>query len=96
MDQNRLAWDESRMVEQHLPGGDRNHRHGRRFDEAEPAGLKRNHRRGSESIFRIRAGEACVGDAEHLVPRLEGDDGRPDRLDHTGKVGAEGKGQRLR
>ena len=42
------------------------------------------------------AGEACVGDAEHLVPRLEGDDGRPDRLDHTGKVGAEGEGQRLR
>ena len=96
MDQHPLARGNAGVLEQHLPGGDRDHRHGGRPDVVERRGLRRDPRRLGQRVVGVGAGEAAVGDAIDLVAGRQAGDTGADRLDRAREVGAERERERLR
>ena len=67
VDQHPLARSDAGVLEQHLPGGDRDHRHGGGVDMVQGRGLRRDPPRLGQSVLGIGASEAAVGDPIDLV-----------------------------
>jgi len=72
-----------RVFEKHLPGGDRHHRRGCRFDLAKPVWLARNHFGGANRVLGIRPTKLRVRDAVNRIAFLELGDSLPGRFHHS-------------